>query len=156
MKKFFLLFAAISISLGVIAQKGKVTSALSFIDQGELDKAKEAIDAALVHESSTNWFNTYFAKGKLCQASYQSENPKYKAFYTDPLAEAYAAYEKAIELDTKGGTKKKIITNMVYNSLAVDLYSQGGASGAAPSPRPRRWPSRARCRRCQGRCCARC
>ena len=107
MKKFFLLIAAISISLGVMAQKGKVTSALSYIDQGELDKAKEAIDAALVNESSANWFNTYFAKGKLCQASYQSENPKYKAFYADPLAEAYAAYEKAIELDTKGRNKKE-------------------------------------------------
>lgn len=127
MKKILLLFAVFSISLGVFAQKGKVTSALSYIDQGELEKAKEALDAALVHESSVNWFNTYFAKGKLCQASYQSENPKYKAFYTDPLAEAYAAYEKAMELDPKGGTKKKIITNMVYNSLAVDLYSQGGA-----------------------------
>ena len=31
-----------------------------------------------------------------------------------------------MELDTKGATKKKIITGMVYNSLALDLYSQGG------------------------------
>ena len=127
MKKIFLLVAAISISIGAMSQKGKVTSALGYIDQGVLDKAKEAIDQALVNESTMNWFNTYFAKGKLCQASFKSDNPKFKAFYPDPLAEAYASYEKAMELDPKGSIKKKIITNMIYNSLAVDLYAQGSA-----------------------------
>lgn len=126
MKKFFLLIAAVSISLGAMAQKGKVTSALSFIDQGELEKAKEALDQALVNESTINWFNTYFAKGKLCQAAYDSDKPNVKAFYADPLAEAYASYEKAMELDPKGTVKKKIITNFIYNSLAVSLYNQGG------------------------------
>jgi len=127
MKKIFLLVAAISISIGAMSQKGKVTSALGYIDQGVLDKAKEAIDQALVNESTMNWFNTYFAKGKLCQASFKSDNPKFQAFYPDPLAEAYASYEKAMELDPKGSIKKKIITNMIYNSLAVDLYAQGSA-----------------------------
>lgn len=125
MKKFYSLLLVVCISLGALAQKGKVTSALSFIDQGALDKAKEALDQAFVHEKSKDWFNTYFAKGKLCQAVYKADDPKFNSFYADPLAEAYAAYEKAISLDTKGGTKKKIITNMVYNSLALDLYAQG-------------------------------
>jgi len=125
MKKFYSLLLVVCISLGALAQKGKVTSALSFIDQGALDKAKEALDVAFVNEKSKDWFNTYFAKGKLCQAVYKADDPKFNAFYTDPLAEAYAAYEKAIALDTKGGTKKKIITNMIYNSLALDLYAQG-------------------------------
>lgn len=125
MKKFLLLIAAVSISFGVMAQKGKVTSALSYIDQGVLDKAKEAIDEALANESTASWFNTYFAKGKLCQATFTSDNPKFKAFYADPLDEAYAAYEKAMELDAKGAIKKKIITGMVYNSLAVNFYNQG-------------------------------
>jgi tetratricopeptide (TPR) repeat protein len=126
MKKVFLLIAVIFISTGAFAQKGKVTSAMTLIEQGTLDKAKEALDQAMTDPKSMEWFNTYFAKGKLCQAVYKSDNPKFKAFYTDPLNEAYAAYEKAMELDPKGGTKKKIITGMVYNSLALDLYSQGG------------------------------
>ena len=115
MKKFFLLIVAVSISFGVMAQKGKVTSALSYIDQGILDKAKEAIDQALANESTANWFNTYFAKGKLAQASFDSKDPKYSNFYPDPLEEAYASYEKAMELDPKGGIKKKIITGSIYN-----------------------------------------
>jgi len=125
MKKFFLLIAAVSISLGMMAQKGKVTSALSFIEQGALDKAKEALDQAMNDPKSKDWFNTYFAKGKLAQAVYEADNPKYSAYFQDPLGEAYASYEKAMELDTKGGVKKRIITNMIYNALALDLYSQG-------------------------------
>jgi tetratricopeptide (TPR) repeat protein len=125
MKKYFLLIAAVSISFGLMAQKGKVTSALSFIEQGALDKAKEALDQAFANEKSKDWFNTYFAKGKLAQAVYEANDPKYSAYFQDPLGEAYDAYQKAMELDTKGGTKKKIITNMIYNSLALDLYTQG-------------------------------
>ncbi|NLN31398.1 MAG: tetratricopeptide repeat protein [Bacteroidales bacterium] len=125
MKKFYLLLLVICISSGVMAQRGKVTSALSFIEQGALDKAKEALEQAYVHEKSKDWFNTYFAKGRFCQAVYQTDDPKFSAYCTDPLEEAYAAYEKAISLDPKGNIKKRIITNMVYNSLALDLYSQG-------------------------------
>jgi tetratricopeptide (TPR) repeat protein len=125
MKKFFLLIAAVSISFGAMAQKGKVTSALSYIDQGILDKAKEALDLALANEATANWFNTYFAKGRLCQATFDSKDPKIVAYYADPLGEAYAAYQKAMELDPKGTIKKKILTGSIFNKLAVSLYTQG-------------------------------
>ncbi len=127
MKRVFLLIIMGSISFPALPQKGKVASAMSYIDQGILDKAKEAIDLALVDENTSSWFNTYFAKGKLCQAAFESENTKFWTLYPDPLEEAYASYEKAIELDPKGNIKKKIITNMIYNSLAVNLFKQGSA-----------------------------
>jgi len=128
MKKFLILITLISsISFGAIAQRGKVTTALSYIEQGVLDKAKEALDQALVHDKSKDWPNTFFAKGKLCQAVFQTDNPKFKEFYSDPLQEAYDSYEKAISLDNKDNMKKRIITNMVYNSLAIDLYTQGSS-----------------------------
>jgi len=115
----------LTFSLAGISQKGKVTSAISYTDQGMLDKAKEAIEQARQNESTRNWPNTYFAKGKLCQAVFDSENPDFKSLYSDPLEEAYISYEKAMELDPKGTMKKKIITNLNYNSLAVSLYNQG-------------------------------
>lgn len=128
MKKFLILITLISsISFGAIAQRGKVTTALSYIEQGVLDKAKEALDQALAHDKSKDWPNTFFAKGKLCQAVFQTDNPKFKEFYSDPLQEAYDSYEKAISLDNKDNMKKRIITNMVYNSLAIDLYTQGSS-----------------------------
>ncbi|MFO7621597.1 MAG: hypothetical protein R6W81_10090 [Bacteroidales bacterium] len=125
MKKFFVLLAAISISFGAMAQRGKVTAALSFIEQGALDKAKDALDQAKTHDKSKDWFNTFFAQGKFCQAVFQTDNPKFKDYCPNPLQDAYAAYEKSISLDPKGAIKKRIITNMVYNSLALDLFTQG-------------------------------
>jgi len=126
MKKIFLLVALVSISIGAMSQKGKVTSALTLIDQGDLIKAKEALDQALVHPKSANLPNTFFAKGKLAQAVYESEDPRYSALFKDPLDEAYAAYEKAMELDPKGQIKKNILRTMTYSSLADDFYFQGG------------------------------
>lgn len=125
MKKFILLIAVLSITIGAMSQKGKVTSALSYIDQGQLDKAKEAIDQALLDEKSANWANTFYAKGRLAQSSWESDNPKFKEFYQDPLAEAYTAYQKAMELDPKGQIKKKLLTTMTYSQLASNLYNQG-------------------------------
>ena len=125
MKKFLVLIIAISISLGAVAQMGKVTSASSFIDQGALDKAKEALDQALVNEKSMNNPKTFVTKGKLCQEAFKSDNPKFKALYTNPLEEAYAAYEKALELDPKGGVKKQLSLNSTYLLLGNDFITQG-------------------------------
>jgi predicted negative regulator of RcsB-dependent stress response len=125
MKKFFVLFLSTCISLGAIAQMGKVTSALSFMDQGLLDKAKEALDQALVNEKSKDNPKTYSAKGRLCQESFRSDNPKFKSFYTNPLEEAYGAYQKALELDPKGSIAKQFKINSTYLSLGNDFLNQG-------------------------------
>lgn len=112
--------------MGVMAQKGKVRSALSFIEQGSLDKAKQNLDQAFEHPKSQDWYYTYFAKGKLCQAVFESDDPEAKSLCSEePLQEAYQAYNKSMELDDKGTIQKRIITNMVFNSLALDLYTLG-------------------------------
>lgn len=106
---------------------GKVTSAISFMDQGALDKAKEALDQAFLNEKSKDNPKTYAAKGKLCQEVFKSENPKFKALYANPLEEAYAAYQKAIELDPKGSIKKQFSLNNTYQLLGNDFITQGVA-----------------------------
>ena len=125
MKKFFSLLLAISVSLSAFSQMGKVTSALSFIDQGLFDKAKEALDQALVNEKSKDNPKTYFAKGKLCMESWKSDNPKYKALYPNALEEAYASFEKALQLDPKGGIEKQIKLNSTYLNLGNCFINQG-------------------------------
>ena len=123
MKKLILLVALVSISIGAMSQAGKVNSALSYINQGDLNRAKADLDQALVHPKSANLPNTFFAKGKLAQAAFEHENT---TMFSDPLAEALAAYEKAMELDPKGQIKKKIITSRTYVDLADCFYIQGG------------------------------
>jgi tetratricopeptide (TPR) repeat protein len=125
MKKYLLLLFVFCISIGALAQKGKVTIALNFLDQNALDKAKEALEPALTNEKSKDWAKTFYAKGRICQASYQSDNPKFKTLYTNPLEQAYEAYEKAMALDPKGGTKKLLSLNSTYLALANDFINQG-------------------------------
>jgi tetratricopeptide (TPR) repeat protein len=122
MKKFLVLIMAVCISLGSKAQLGKVTS---FIDQGALDKAKEALDLAIANPKSANNAKLYAAKGRLCQEAFKSDNPKFKALYADPLEEAYNAYQKAMELDPKGGMKKQFSLNQTYLLLGNDFINQG-------------------------------
>ena len=52
------------------AQKGKVTSAVSFFTQGKLDKAKELIDEAIGHENCVNWAKAYI-KDSVCKLGYR-------------------------------------------------------------------------------------
>lgn len=123
MRKIFLFVVLASISIGAMAQRGKVTSASTLIDQGELEKAKADLDQAMLDPKSANLPITFFTKGKLAQAAYEAGNT---TLYPDPLGEAYAAYEKAVELDEKGQMKRRIISGMTYSALAADLYEQGG------------------------------
>jgi len=108
MKRIFISFLIFVVSIGLFAQKGKVASALNFIDMGNLEKAKEAIDGAEVNEKTKEWPRTYYAKGRLAQAAYESDDAKAKGLYTDPLLVAYESYMKAITLDDKDAMSKLI------------------------------------------------
>jgi len=125
MKKFLSLLLAISVSYGAFAQMGKVTSAQSYMEQGLLDKAKEALDVALVNEKSKDNPKTYFTKGKLCQEVFKSSDAKYKALYQHPLEEAYDAYQQALKLDTKGSIEKSMKISSTYLQLGNDFVNQG-------------------------------
>jgi tetratricopeptide (TPR) repeat protein len=125
MKKFLVLVLAITISFGAMAQMGKVTSAISFMDQGLLDKAKEALDQSLVNEKSKDNPKTYMAMGRLCQEVFKTDKPNFKSLIENPLEEAYAAYEKALALDTKDAIEKQMKLNSTYLSLGNDFVTQG-------------------------------
>ena len=79
MKRFILSLLISVIALGAFAQKGKVSSALNYIDAGNFAKAKEAIDAAVVHDKSKAWPKTFYAQGRLAQALYESGDAKLMA-----------------------------------------------------------------------------
>lgn len=115
MKKITFILMAVAISLSVSAQKGKVTSAESFITQGAFDKAKTALEEAMLNPKSAEWARTYYVKGKLCQAAFESNNEKFMSLYPDMLNEAYKNYEKAVEMDPK--MKNTIIRDNTFSSL---------------------------------------
>jgi len=112
-------------TLDAVAQKGKVSSALNYVGAGNLDKAKEAIDAALVHEKTKAWAKTYYAVGRVAQALWEkgleTDNEKLMTKYDNQLIYAYDSYIKAIDLDKKKNIEKMIIVQLP--SLANDFLT---------------------------------
>ncbi|MDF1560517.1 MAG: tetratricopeptide repeat protein [Bacteroidales bacterium] len=138
MKKITLLLLAVIISFAATAQKGKVNAAENFIRDGAFDKAKEAIEIAIAHPKTVGYAKTYYVKGLLAQATFDSGDPKYMEMYPDPLMEAYKNYEKAIELDPK--MKNKIIQDNTYARLgnsflndAINKFNEKDFKGAMQS-----------------------
>jgi tetratricopeptide (TPR) repeat protein len=138
MKKTTLLLLAVIFSAAAMAQKGKITAAETFIREGAFDKAKAAIEEAIAHPKSMGLAKTYYVKGKLCQAAFDSGDPKFMDLYPDMLMEAYNNFEKAIQLDPK--LKNVIIRDNAYallgNSLlndAINKFNERDFKGAMKS-----------------------
>ena len=83
MKRTTILFALLFAVTCVFAQKGKVTSALSYKEAGKLDKAVEAIEETIdasnpKTESSITWPRTWEVRGEIFQAVFQSKDENFK------------------------------------------------------------------------------
>jgi tetratricopeptide (TPR) repeat protein len=128
-----LLFTAILIigSMAVYAQKGKVTSALSYKDEGKLDKAWEAINETLdpankKAEKTVNWSGAWQAKGEIIEAIIKSKDENFKKLVQNPIDEAYKSYMKAVELDETGKNpilKMKLLAFLsTLSNAAIESY----------------------------------
>lgn len=101
-------------SSAVLAQPAKRTSAYNYLQYGELDNAKDAIDAAAVHEKTVTDAKTWFYRGQIYQAIYESQDPKFQPLAENALQIAYEAFTKCNELDAKG-----VHADMTYKYLDV-------------------------------------
>ncbi|MEA1888085.1 MAG: tetratricopeptide repeat protein [Bacteroidota bacterium] len=126
-----LIIAAMAVSfsgcsaLEAMAQRGKVSSALNYVESGDLEKAQEAVEEAKDHEKTKDWPKTHFAMGRVAQAmwekGYQNDNEKLMNEYEDQLVYAYNSYLKSIELDDKDNMEKLVIIQLP--ALANDFLS---------------------------------
>lgn len=131
MKRTTILFALLFAVTCVFAQKGKVTSALSYKETGKLDKAVEAIEETIdannpKTESSISWPRTWEVRGEIYQAVFQSKDENYKKLNADPLTVAYDSYLKALQLDDKDRFGKSI--KIKFTLLIGDLTNQAIAA----------------------------
>ncbi|MDT8401677.1 MAG: tetratricopeptide repeat protein [Bacteroidales bacterium] len=112
-------------ALEAVAQRGKVSSALNFVESGNLQKAQEAVEGAMEHEKTKDWPKTYYAMGRVAQAmwekGYQDEDEKLMNTYDDQLVYAYDSYLKSMKLDDKNSMEKMVIIQLP--SLANDFLS---------------------------------
>jgi len=131
MKRTTILFALLFAGTCVFAQKGKVTSALSYKETGKLDKAVEAIEETIdannpKTEGSITWPHTWEVRGEIYQAVFQSKDENYKKLSNDPLTVAFDSYIKALQLDDKDRFSKSVKIKLTF--LIQDLSNQAVAS----------------------------
>jgi tetratricopeptide (TPR) repeat protein len=131
MKRTTILFVLLFAVTCAFAQKGKVTSALSYKEAGKLDKAVEAIEETIdasnpKTESSVTWPRTWEVRGEIYQAVFQSKDENYKKLSNDPLTVAYDSYMKALQLDDKDRFSKSVKIKLTL--LIGDLTNQAVAA----------------------------
>ncbi|WP_318348884.1 tetratricopeptide repeat protein [Aquipluma nitroreducens] len=131
MKRTTILFVLLFAVSCAFAQKGKVTSALSYKESGKLDKAVEAIEETIdasnpKTESSVTWPRTWEVRGEIYQAVFQSKDENYKKLSADPLTVAYDSYMKALQLDDKDRFSKSVKIKLTL--LIGDLTNQAVAA----------------------------
>jgi tetratricopeptide (TPR) repeat protein len=131
MKRTTILFALLFAVSLAFAQKGKVTSALSYKETGKLDKAVEAIEETIdpsnpKSEATIGWPKTYEVRGEIYQAVFQTKDENYKKLNADPLTVAYDSYFKVVELDTKKSFSKSV--KIKFTLLIGDLTNQAVAA----------------------------
>lgn len=128
MKKICLILAIlVSVVLSSNAQKSKVQSAFNYLKNGQLDRAKEAIDEACENASTANYTKAWYYKGKTYYAIAVSEDAEYKALDANAIDVAYSAFTKAKELDIQNEFTDQLaegfsICAAVYFNQGVALY----------------------------------
>ena len=134
MKQIFSVLLIAVLATGfALGQKREVQSAWNYLKYDQLDKAKESIDLASAHEQTMNEEKTWYYRGLIYQAMYNSD--KFKNLVKNPLEIAAQSYKKAIEIDPNGeftdDAKKnlKILSTEFFNTGAIQ-YNQDNYQAA--------------------------
>jgi Tfp pilus assembly protein PilF len=101
MRKYLLVFAMLTAGLAQ-AQNDAVTNAFLFNKDGELDKAKEEIDKAAVHEKTKEKPKTWYFRGKIYHNLFTSKVPKFASLKEGSGDQAYDSFSKAKSLSKAG------------------------------------------------------
>ena len=113
---------SIHISYG---QHAAVTNAVLYHQSGELDKAKEQIDLAIIDEKTKSQAKTWYYRGLIYADLITTVNPAFKALSAEPLKESCESLQKAKELDPSKGEYYKQADNKL-NELWGEAINTGG------------------------------
>src|SRR4051812_9515687 len=108
MKKIFLLIGFSLIAVLSHAQSLVVTNAILFHKEGKLDKAKELIDKAAIHEKTGLQGKTWYYKGLIYMDLIRSDKPEYSSLVPNGLKESYEAFQRVQEYDKPGSEYYKM------------------------------------------------
>lgn len=115
MKKQFLAIALMSIAVSAAAQKSQIRAANNALSDGDVEKAKTAIEAAVNDESTKNSAGAWYTRGLVYMNLQEKAGD---AAATKFYPEAGNSFKKAISIDP--GHEKQAMTN---NLFAIAIYN---------------------------------
>lgn len=115
-----LLVWTVSAAMG---QNPKVVSAYNYLRNGQLDKAKEAIDPTIEHEKTMGAAKTWFYRGNVYLAIQLTDEAKYRQLTDQALEISYASYRKAMQLDEKKEYSQDIMDRLFI--IGEQFYNRG-------------------------------
>lgn len=118
MKKSILLAACFAFAASVFAQKSQIKAAVNYLNDKNYPKAKEAIDAASIDESTKGEIRTWYIRSTVYLAMQQDPSGEGKDFYKD----AGVSLKKIIELQSD--FEKTDIDKRLF-AVAVYYYNDG-------------------------------
>lgn len=126
-KLIFLAFLFTGCSVLSPLQKGRLISLFHLIETAKYTEAREVAEEMIEGEESSQWANTWYARGLLCQNAYVEGKKKNDAklfeLYPDQLYVAFESYEKARRLDNKGRMDRQLAPR--YVQLANEFQYEG-------------------------------
>lgn len=130
--KFFARILAVvvlvsAISMGAMAQKKAVNTAIKSISSGKLDVGASNIDMAVENPETMSLSATWVVRGDVYTAI--AGNPLFAKRYENAAQIALDSYKKAIELD--GSDKTKVTLSLKMPNLADVYYDMGTESFSA-------------------------
>lgn len=100
MRKLSFLILILLVGMQLSAQNSKVRTCVFALQAGDLDKAREAIEEAIVHEKTMNDPKAWHNRGETYLRIHTSE--EYGYLDSNALDIAYTSYMKSMEYDSKG------------------------------------------------------
>jgi tetratricopeptide (TPR) repeat protein len=119
MKNIFLVLMMVAISGAAFSQGAKVQSAVNYLKQNDLKKAKLAIDAASVHPKTSSWPKTWVNKGKIYYAIAVDTTPQLNDIREGAIFVAEENFKKA-----KKSPDSRTDMNEVHKYLYILVYNE--------------------------------
>ena len=127
MKKILVTISLIALVFSIgIGQTNKRTSAYMYNKNKQYDKAKEAIDEAILHPKTENDAKTWMYRGIIYYNIAMSEEDQVKALAPDAPEISYESLLKSKILDDK---KQLEVETSLYLIQLTNLFYQRGADG---------------------------
>jgi tetratricopeptide (TPR) repeat protein len=115
----------LSMQVALFAQSSKVSSAITWLSDGELERAKGAIDEAIQNEKTMGEARTWYYRGAIYLAIATDQSGKFAGLVNNPLDSAYSSYQIALRSEGVEKYKDKMILDLNFVQMA---YFNEGAS----------------------------